>query len=477
MRLLLWFTYFLIAYGSLFPFDFSVIELQKGIPPLLNTDIPSIGDFLGNILLFMPLGLLVRVNNSQYKATYSNDFINSLTFIWLKVLAFALFLQLLQIALPSRDQNIIDIFLNMFGFILGFYSFSIINTRSLNFQPQLKYLPIAIGLTYFLSELSPFVPSFDFQGIKDSVKPLLIQPSFSLILDVFIDTVLWLLVIRLLSFQQQKSPLKVIFFLWLTMLFAKAVIYYNYLTISLLIAPVIAIVWAMRVNIMSEENTNKLFWLVLFVLSLSSIASLGVTNITGDMFVPFTSYLNGQLYQGVSSLLYKLFLFSGIIWLAIEQGRNAKHIAIYLALYVAVIELLQLFMPTRTFDLGDIFLVMFAYLIIRNLGDYLASQNENYIVNHNKSENIVARPLFTISNNKSDFIIFGVSFAVFYIMVNFFLSLPGVPYNVVELFEHKGSFLDLFFFFLFLLLLFVLYKYDLCFLFVVALLLFFFPLI
>jgi len=452
MRLLLWFTYFLIAYGSLFPFDFSLLELKRHFSTLLNVEISGIGDFFGNVLLFMPLGLLSRANYLQCKIAGPNGpIINPFHLLWLKVFSFALLLQLLQIALPSRDQNIIDVLLNMFGFALGFYSFSMFNMRSLNFQSQLKYLPIAIGLTYFLSELSPFVPSFDFQGIKDSVKPLLIQPSVSLIFDVFIETVIWLLVIRLLSFQQKKIPIKIIFSLWIAMLFAKVIIYFNYLTISLLIAPVIAILLTMKVNIMSEENTKKLFWLAWVVFGFSSMASLGNKNITGEMFVPFTSYLHGQLYQGLSSLLYKLFWFFSIIWLAIEQGKNAKNIAFFLAIYVAVIEFLQLFMPTRTFDLGDILLVMFAYLIIRNLGDYLASQDESYLVNHSKNENIGISPVVSVSTNPRFFMIFGLSFVVFYCVVGFLLSLPGVPYNVIELFEHKGSFFDLFFFFSFLL--------------------------
>ena len=454
MRQLLWFTYFLIAYGSLFPFDFSLFELQKSTPALLSLKISGIGDLLGNILLFIPLGLMARLN---YSSSSDSSFINSMTFVWIKVFVFALILQLLQIALPSRDQNLIDVLLNMIGFALGFYSFLLINIPVFNFKPQLKHLPIAIGLTYFLSELSPFVPSFDFQGIKDSIKPLLIFPSFSLVIDVFIATVIWLLVIRLLSFQLQKTPTKVIFSLWLTLVFAKTIIYFNYLSFSLLIAPVIAIILTMKINIMSETNTKKLFWLVLFVLGVSSIAALGNTSITIDMFVPFQSYLNGQIYQGVQTLFYKFFLFSGIIWLAIELDKNAKITAINLAIYIAFIEILQLFMPTRTFDLGDIILVAFSYLAVRNIGDYLASEceseNTSDNVIENKKNELKILPMFTMPSNKNTFIILGLSFIIFYFLVNVVLSLPGLPNNVTELFQNKGSIFDLFFFFIFLLLL------------------------
>ena len=86
---------------------------------------------------------------------------------------------------------------------------------------------IGIALAYVLSELSPFVPSIDLQVIKDSLKPLLILPSFSIVLEVFIHVVIWLVVIRLLSFQQEKTPIKVVIGIWLYMLAAKVVIVLN----------------------------------------------------------------------------------------------------------------------------------------------------------------------------------------------------------------------------------------------------------
>ena len=64
MRLLIAFVYFLIAYGSLFPFHFSVEEFRQQYDQLLSIQVSGLGDALGNILLFAPLGFLYALKYS-----------------------------------------------------------------------------------------------------------------------------------------------------------------------------------------------------------------------------------------------------------------------------------------------------------------------------------------------------------------------------------------------------------------------------
>ena len=248
MRLLIAFVCFLIAYGSIFPFNFSGEEFSQHYTQLLSIQISGIGDVLGNVLLFTPLGFLYALKHSIEPLQSNKD----KYLLWFNVFAFAFVLQLLQIAIPERDQNILDVIFNMAGFALGYIGLAVVNAHSLNIQPQLKHLPIAIALTYVLSELSPFVPSLDFQLFKDSLKPLLVIPSFTIIFDLFIKSTIWLIVIRLLSFQQTKTPLKMVAALWVLMLFAKVIIVFNVLAIADVIAPLIAIALAASINVNQE---------------------------------------------------------------------------------------------------------------------------------------------------------------------------------------------------------------------------------
>jgi VanZ family protein len=458
MRLLIAFVYFLIAYGSLFPFHFSVEEFRQQYDQLLSIQVSGLGDALGNILLFAPLGFLYALNYSL-GACQSSKHIYSMC---LYVLLFAFSLQVLQIAMPERDQNIFDVIFNMAGFALGYIGISATRTPLINLQPQLKYLPILIALTYILSELSPFVPTLDLQSFKDSLKPLFIQPTLMVVMDVFVKSVIWLVVIRLLSFQQVKTPIKLIIGLWGAMLFAKLIIVINFLVIADIIAPFVAITIAATINVNQEKNTKVLVSLLLVVLGISSLATMGAIDLSLENFIPFQSYLNGQLYSGIEALFFKLFIFSSVIWLAIELGKKAKKIASLLALYVLLIEFLQLFMSTRETDFGDVILVILAYLTVRNLGDYLASMElspTTLTTNSSVSPSVKSSHEHIISSTRGGFftplqqyfVLFTICFALFYTIINVALELPGMPYNVVELFANNASVLDLFFFSLFLL--------------------------
>jgi len=87
--------------------------LEDGNTLLYLTKFPSVGDILGNIALFIPLGLVLRAQSLA--SNKSTNYIKVL----LQVFVFSLILQLLQYYLPSRDQNIFDVLFNLIGFYIA----------------------------------------------------------------------------------------------------------------------------------------------------------------------------------------------------------------------------------------------------------------------------------------------------------------------------------------------------------------------
>jgi len=448
MRILIAFVYLLIAYGSLFPFNFSIAEFTSSYEKLLSIDVSGMGDVLGNILLFVPLGFLYSLENlsdqGQWNLTRRG--------LWWKVFTFALILQVMQIALPQRDQNLLDAVFNLLGFFIGFYSVNFVNLKALTFQAKLRHLPVAIALTYFLSELSPFIPSLDFQAFKNSIKPLLQMPSLSIVYDLLIEVVVWLLVVRLLSFGREKAPLKTIVSLWLLMLLGKVIIYFNFITMVDVIAPIIVILLAANIDFTHKKATKIILALAVFTFALTSVGLIGQANFSVETFIPFHAYLSGQLYIGVKVILYKLFLFGAMLWLTLEIGKDVKKSAFLLTFLVAFLEFVQIFMSVRTTDLGDVVLVVIAYLLVRYLGDYLATE-ESLCAPPLSTNNELPQGIIKLSSQQLFFASLVIGFIAFYMVVNFILALPGVSYNVAELFEHNASLLDLFFFLTFLVLL------------------------
>ena len=65
MKILIRLLFVLIAYGSLFPFNFSSIEFSQNHTLLLSFKISGIGDVLGNILRIFRLGILYSLKSSS----------------------------------------------------------------------------------------------------------------------------------------------------------------------------------------------------------------------------------------------------------------------------------------------------------------------------------------------------------------------------------------------------------------------------
>ncbi|WP_170309666.1 right-handed parallel beta-helix repeat-containing protein [Litorilituus lipolyticus] len=446
MRFFITLLYLLIAYGSLFPFDFSLIEFNQNYHHILRFKLTSLGDTVANIALFAPLGLFYGLMNNYI----SQPLLNSR--LLLKVAFFAIILQLLQIALPTRDQNIVDVIFNLAGFVVGYYAVFILRLPNQLPTLKLQHLPIAIGLLYILSELVPFVPSIDFQAIKDSIKPLLLWPGVDVVWPIIFSSVLWLLTIRLFSFQCDYVPVKRAAQVWLFMIVAKILVYGVSLSYVDLIAPLIAIMLASFLTLQGESFTKLLLSVVLACFLTSSMASFGDKNITLELFIPFHGYLSGHLAVAVQGVLFKLFLFSAVIWLAFELMWPVKKVALLLGALVLTIELAQLFMPSKTTDFADVLLVYLAYRLVRNLGDFLASHQEavadNSVALNTKKQvslNINMQP-----TRLKQIIIFSGVFFLLYLGINTLFSLSALPTNVVELFRHQGSLTDVFFFFIFL---------------------------
>ncbi len=448
MRFLIALVYLLIVYGSLFPFNFSLTEFYQQYPNLLNIKIFSRGDVVANILLYIPLGLLYSLE-LNLKENKLNAKVGVSTLVGIFI--FSLILQVIQIGLPSRDQNILDAVFNMVGFFVGAYISRYLYIPNKLLFPRLSYLPYAIALTYILSELSPFIPTLDYQQIKNSFKFILVAPTLSALNDLTYTFIMWILVIRLLMFEQKRTPFKVLLPLWLFMITAKVFIYNNHLGYIDFFAPFMAMVFASVVNLNQNSITKSIFFFSVFTFTISSLLSVEILNDPIDSFIPFYSYLNGNLYVGIQGIIFNLFFFGALLWLSLELSWSMKKTAISLAILVFFIELIQFFLPTRVTDFADAIFVFLIYIIMRNFGDYLATVegkfqgDENYLT-ENKRE--IKTIWFTPWQKLSLYFI--TAFIAFCLLVTTVLNLPGVPYNVTELFKNNGSLLDLLFFFVFL---------------------------
>jgi len=110
----LWIAFIVLAtLGSIYPFDFQASGLNLvSIGEFLRTccRMSSRGDILGNTILLVPIGFTgMLVSRSESSA--SRRFL----FVCFVGAIVALALQVMQIFLPSRDENLQDVVWNVFG--------------------------------------------------------------------------------------------------------------------------------------------------------------------------------------------------------------------------------------------------------------------------------------------------------------------------------------------------------------------------
>nr|WP_067297812.1 right-handed parallel beta-helix repeat-containing protein [Marinobacterium profundum] len=438
MRALFWLTALLITYGSLYPFNFTLTSLQQPDHTIISLRIPGIGDLLGNLLLFAPLGALSYARATAQSMT-SEPATLPLSFI-VQAGLFPLVLQLLQLLLPERDPSFMDVILNLLGCTLGWYC-----ARYLRFVPHfhslaLAALPIGIGALYFLSELSPFVPTIDLQSIKNSLKPLFNEPfAFGQLLA---KSALWVVAVRLLFWQRTNLRQRGLLIIWAFILVAKLLIYKNSLELGDLSAPLLAWLVLRFLDVDSPKGLRLQLALLAGTIGFSSLGSFAPE--TGPFsLIPFSGLLQGQMHTNVASLLAKLYVFSALIWIAIEAGLKAQRAAILLSTAVLLLEILQIWIPSKTAEIGDPLLVWIAYAAVRHIGDFLARQPPH---TEHTAEVITPSPPSLSPlwrHNRSLLLAVAITFAGFVIAIKGLLALPGIPYNLAQLFRNDGSLIDL----------------------------------
>lgn len=160
----------LLVYGSLYPFEF-VYPAPPGTWRTFVTLRPSdvhLGDVLANFLLFVPLGLVVALSLDSRRP--------GLLAALIVGLILGLGIQVVQIFVPARVPSLWDAGWNMLGAGVGALTpVRILRCRISPADPRAVFSLALIGL-WLLVETFPLVPTLDWQTLKNSLKPLLLEP-------------------------------------------------------------------------------------------------------------------------------------------------------------------------------------------------------------------------------------------------------------------------------------------------------------
>ena len=347
-----------ILYGSLYPFQLR--PPPAGAEPfaaLLGSwrqPAGGHGDLVANLVLYAPsgffaaTGLLGRLRRPV------------LLLLLLTLgggpLSFAV--ELAQGHIAGRTSSLWDVALNTLGCALGALAATLPGAGRLaaGAQPgRLAAQPFAalLVLSWLGYRLYPYVPTIDLQEYRASLKPLLLAPGLEPFRSLRL-AVLWLLAAHLIETVTGRRRARLLVPLVLIGTLAAGVpIVGRALTLPDLLGVALALPgwWMLRA---SPRQGPVLLTLTLAVLLAERLSPFRFGEAARAFdWVPFLGLLQGEWGVGLQSMLQKVFLYGGLLWLLVQWGLPLMLAAgIEVALLFAT-SLAQTRLPGRSAEITD----------------------------------------------------------------------------------------------------------------------------
>ncbi len=427
----------LITYGSLYPFTF--VAPPEGVFERLFAEAfsgSSRGDVLGNVGLFIPWGLLGMLTIAPERAISRTLVIGFLL---------ALGLQIIQVWIPSRTPALYDSIWNMAGCLIGMALGYYVSKNRHYFAIRGGRNPAALWLlaTWILIEWLPLIPSLDLQLIKNQLKSLLVSDSID-IGNFAISFAISMLFGELLSrrFNTLHSAL-ILPAIIAAMLCGKLILVDTTLTTSALAGYICGIIgwWAM-LRSPSEQRTIGVVIALITAYSIQALTPFSLKLEPSSFeFLPFAGMLKGSMLDNVRSLASTLLVFFSILLLLRDSGSKTSVAAIGLALWVLLLESMQMFISARSATITEPLVVLIAGSMVSAIStrDYIerirrAPAPAPFSQHPSQRSTISIRSRFLVGAGTIILIVVGLKIL---------LEMPSIPYNVRELFRANGNILAL----------------------------------
>lgn len=356
----------MIAYGSLYPFAFHAVP--DGIGPfrtlLGNWDeTPGRGDFISNILLYMPLGFVGAISVGKRAGALRVAATISIG----AVLSFSM--ESLQYYDWGRDPQSTDFYANTLGTILGAtagwlfgrdFKWPLIGAVSVNRVPAL------LLLCWMGYRLYPYVPTINLHKYWDSLKPVFLHPVFDLY-GIFRQAAVWLTLAMLIekTVGQVQAPAVFRRFAGFILLSSILVIS-TWISISQLAGMAAAyVLWRILARWPRAPIVICTILLGAYVTTFR-LEPFTLSPVAGRYgWTPFLSFMLGSIDLDVQSFFEKFFLYGGLIWLLAEGGMPVRRASILVATILFVTSIVEIYIPGRSAEVTDAVLALAAGEFIR----------------------------------------------------------------------------------------------------------------
>ena len=346
----------LILYGTLYPFDFTAVNAHaESALKLMTSPVatrPGLGDLFSNIVLFLPFGFFAMQCLFRRTSRFWR-----LLFVVILGTALSSGIECAQIYLPSRITSIYDLAMNMLGTCLGAVAGWIDWRRELSrlqngHRPPTMF-PVLLIVAWIGYRLFPYVPTVDFQQMKDALKPLFATKLLPIdVLGYFITT---LVIGRLLLalFPPGRS-LRMMLFLPFGIIILKPFIMTKVITPSELVGVTGAVIFCMVFLERLHRSADIAAFLLMILIVIQGLMPFELRpEPISFSFIPFIGFEGSSISVSLLMFFSKLFLYGSLVWLLTETGRSLFSTLIVSTVLLTTIELLQMYVSDHVAEITD----------------------------------------------------------------------------------------------------------------------------
>jgi len=337
----------LIAYGSLYPFNFKPDAVQGGVLDAvqrLSWARAGRADRVSNVLLYLPAGFCLAL----WLNAYCRRWVAVLVATLLGTLL-SLCIEVAQVYLSPRVPSLTDLTLNSVGTLLGVGAG--ITWRAMGGWMHLPLRPekpprdpgAALLLCLWLAwRFAPFVPQFDLGRLKAALTPL-IHPEISLSLTWLFLTY-WLVISQACSalVSASRTLETLLSMIALVMLGRLIVANQTFVPSELLALVVLLPILVFTMRLAARPKRMLLVVLISATFFAERLASL-------DLDLPatfsFAVSFGWDATMTLPGLLHRVFLFGAVLWVIWHGGLSINQAASIMFVMVIVTELVRACLP------------------------------------------------------------------------------------------------------------------------------------
>ncbi len=348
-----WICLLLATHGSLYPWRLAwpAAGLSRAWEELwaLHGLWSGLGDVVGNVALFTPLGvlMLLHLEGSRLPPRWRLPamLVLGTLFAWL--------LQALQVFVPERDPELSDVVWNLLGLLVGAAlarGLPALLARLGNRALQDQALPLGLAALWLALEWWPLTPTIDWQHVKDALKPLLREPAWRTL--GALEAALGVLALgHLLRGLRPAAPWLV--GVLLLALGGKLFIAGQAISFSHAVGALAGLAAAAALaRLPADRSAILLLAAVLAWLTLDGLRPFELADHESSFeFIPFVAMLQGSMQANTLALMTAVFWVGLAMALGLQVGARLGGLAATLSLWLLLLEGAQVWLPQRTAEI------------------------------------------------------------------------------------------------------------------------------